>query len=520
MSEQLPFDNIGRPTLRLYTGNATILINNLIATPSIQTNYFGAFDLQVMLATIDAPTIAAYTTVRDLAAGIGIATYPGFRTHASGPFSDYVDRTYWQARAADVLAVAALRPARERRIGLDMENYGTGNAEPSAAALATAGYTVQQLRDAMDPFVVALNNVDALPCAYPAGVSGGEDLLYVAAFRGWDNIELWTELTFEIAEAYRQGPNYAYVRSLASLTVSQSAIEQLFPGAVIRAVVGDDIFRRWGQVLRTNQDALGGVRPWVFDVTRADQANWGTQGWVDGTNLKSVNDVQYLWPIQIPETHVNSPFCVGLGSPALALDQVAGNAGSLVVQPTQKPDLEGMRFLTPASPNTWAGLRAFGAMPASASLPWTIDLQFRIPSSLATSKPIVCNGQYNVGIWQVYYDNSANKLILQVRAGTTTYTMDVLVSPARDTDLRIQIGRNGNEWLHNVGRTNIGASASFTSVLLFAAGQDPATFPTNNTTTMMNGALLTGQIAIWHRYLSDPDLVLVRAGSYPWGRET
>lgn len=128
----------------------------------------------------------------------------------------------------------------------------------------------------------------------------------------------------------------------------------------------------------------------------------------------------------------------------------------------------------------------------------------------------------------MYFAPASQKLILQIaQSGKATLSYEVMTGVTRNTDIRIQIGRNGNtEWVYSAGngpvnRVSVPQTVTFSSALVVGGGLTPATFPTLNTQMSCPGILLRDQLCLWHRCPSDTEITSkIKAGAYPWGRGT
>jgi hypothetical protein len=240
---------------------------------------------------------------------------------------------------------------------------------------------------------------------------------------------------------------------------------------------------------------------------------------MDGTTIKSVNDAQYVWAF--PPLATGKISSVGAAATALDLRVFRGNAGTIQAASSIGADVDGMRIQPPTG-FTVGEMRANALI--SGGRTWMIDFTFQIPESVGSDVPVISQAQYNSGLWQVYYDNTNNKLVLQIRDPSgPTVAYNVVRGVVRDQDIRIQIGRDGNTWLYTgkrygIKRTDVGFDAGTGPLLVVGAGQTPATFPSNNRQACCVGLLLKGQLAVWHRLPTNREIKSqIRTGEYPWG---
>jgi hypothetical protein len=513
--------------IRRYSSEIKTLLDNLDLDP-LEKNYWLNLniDLQVVVKDpLDPAQIAEYLTLRNRAVGMGFRIYPAFRTQplVNFQFSDYISSAFWQVNAQHLTALAALRLPEDPWLGIDMENYdGANTPEPTSSALMQRQYAVAQIRAAMQPFIDALRATHASVAVYPINTESGEDLLYVAESLGRKRVELWTESTFNNSEFYRQSSERLWGNATEKFLALMGTIQSRFPGYLIRPGIYD-LERVWTEPYRRNLFRSGPAAPWGFDRTRADKPKFGTTEHRAGTTLSDLNRVRHIWPIQPLKENVPAEFDTTLTATPTPLDSVV----DLVIRPAGATrHIDGIQFNTPPQPYTWAGLRGKSVLPNQPDMAFTVDATFRLPIGQIGSCPLFGAVSNNIGIWQVAYDSILDKISLYVSAGRRTQTFDIIMAPPRSQDIRVQVGRNGNVWLHH----HSGAAAYQTSntveragvydSLIIGAGQSVATFPQNNTLVGCPGIVLVKTWIIYDRLLSYPELVALNAGSWPYGYGT
>lgn len=521
---------------RLYASHATEMLNNLIANPALRAGSSARYanvSLQCLVTNFGQNQLDLLDACIAQAQSIAMPIYPGARVFPTSDFADWVNPVYWQTYANNFQLLADRRLTGDPRIGIDAENYKT-SSEPTLTTLSSNGFTVQQFRAGIQPFLNKMVAVGAIVCVYPqvratAQADLNQFIVALLDSLGPEGVEVWWEDTFGVSELKRLTPNTDFAMKVAAMRRSEADFERNYGvrGLKHRHVIDDDVIRAWGAPMRSDLNTYGAIRPWIFDLTRKDQSQNGTPGYINGTTIKSVNDAQYVWAF--PPLNRGGSTSVGVAAP-LVLQPYRGSASSIQNANAIGADAEGMRIQPP--PGVTVGeMRANALM--SGGKNWMIDFTFQIPRSIGSDVPVISQAQYNSGLWQVYYDNTNNKLVLQIPKppgsippGSNVRYMpfDVLPGVTRDSDIRIQIGRNGNTWLYTaqngaINRTDVGFDAATGTLLVVGAGQTPATFPTHNTQACCVGLLLKGQLAVWHRLPTDIEITeQIRAGQYPWGR--
>lgn len=515
--------NTGRIQIRRYESQVKTLLDNLTLNPGELSHWLDR-DLHVVVHNPLSPADrAAYTAVRDRATAMGLRIYPAFRTQplTSFQFADYMSTAFWQTNADRLTQLAALRLPGDPWIGIDMENYSADGAEPTASALTGKGYTVAQIRAAMLPFTDALSITNSAIAAYPAGAKPGEDLAYVAEKLGRDRMELWTETTFDDSEDYRRSSALKWPAKAASFLGQLGQIQTRFPGYPVRPGISD-LERQWSDPYKHNLQRSGPCAGWGFDHTRNDHNYFGTPEYRLGTRLSSLNNVRHVWPMQPMRGSVPAEF--DTSATPVALNAAGGKSTSIAIIGAPPAHPEGIRFVSPELPYTWAGLWGDSVLPSVSSGSFTIDGTLRLPVGPIPSCPLFGAVSYNSGAWQVAYDVTVDKIALYVRipasGGPKRHVLDMIQGPPRGVDIRLQVGRNGNEWLHQSNRTTLTDDPGALRMLIIGAGQDVAKFPQKNQMVSCPGIVLRNTWSIYDRLLSDPELTELRKSSWPYGYGT
>lgn len=476
IAEPAGFEN--QMDFRLYASRATEMLNNLIANPAVRSSSYANVALQCLVTNFEQEQLDLLDNCIALAQSSAMSPpmpiYPGARVFPNSPFADWVDPAYWQAYANSFQLLADRRLTGDPRIGIDAENYDT-SSEPTLTTLSSNGFTVQQFREGIQPFLDKMVAVGAIVCVYPQVRATTEADLnqFIVALLDTlrpQHVQIWWEDTFGVSEDKRLTPITDFPRKVAAMRRSEADFERNYGvrGLKHRHVIDDDVIRAWGAPMRSDLNTYGAIRPWIFDYTRIDHSQNGTQAFVAGTTVKkisdaqSVNDTRYVWAF--PPLNRSSLNSVGLATPLL-LEPWRGNASQIQRTNAIGADAEGMRIQPPPG-FTVGEMRADALMTGGKT--WMIDFTFQIPSSVASDVPVISQAQYNLGLWQVYYDNTNNRLVLQIRKplnapdapgsivpvpdppGRRYVAFAALPGVPRDSDIRIQIGRNGNTWLYAV----------------------------------------------------------------------
>ncbi len=295
--------------IRRYETEIRRLLNNLAQHPD-ELRRWRDRDLHVLVNAPLIPTeLEDYEDTRNRAAGMGFHIYPAFRTQPL-QFADYVSSAFWQTNANRLINSAALRLPGDLWLGLDMENYSGPGVEPTRSALGSAGFSVAQLRAAMQPFIEALQATNASVALYPAGENSGEDLIYVTDVLGRERMELWALTTYPNAERYRRSSARGWPAAAAEFLRLMGQLQQRFPGYLVRPGI-NDLERVWADPYRRDLLRSGPAAPWGYDETRWDDRqflNLGTPEHRDGTQLSALNLVRHVWPIQPMRRNVPAEF--------------------------------------------------------------------------------------------------------------------------------------------------------------------------------------------------------------------
>jgi len=536
-AQTAPRGSQNRWDLHFHASHAVELLDNLIANPSVRDEAFKDVELHCKVLSSGAADLALLDTCIAKAAQIKMPIYPAIRVFHDQLFPSWVDVQHWTSVAADIEILAAKRASGDPRIGLDAEPYAAGTL-PTVQSLTSNGYNVAQLRSAMEPFLAKLLQHNVVVCVYPQATYGVEldpdqfvNQFIVALLDrlGPERVQIWWYDSFDVAEEKRQDPHVGFHRRITKLRRGEAAFERACGklGLNHRHAVNDDLLRVWGAPMRADLDTLGSIRPWVFDFTRIDYPQYGTPEFVAGTSVKvttaapTVNDMQYVWSFgPLEQSNILS---VGIAPAPQVLGVYHGDAGSIVPGSSSGIHALGVEIAPDPPVFPVAAMRANEALPPGA---WTIDFTFRIPQSLAQDGPILSEAQYNYARWQVDYSHASDKIMLRVvRPDDTIATYEVMSSVPRDVDIRLQLGRDGMSWLYGVQDgpvhlVDVGFQTLPTNkILMVGAGLAPSTFPQTGAQACCPGLLLRGQLSVWHRLLSQDEIVTsVRSGQYPWGR--
>lgn len=524
---------------RQYQSYVNPFLVNLEANPPQRQTTFA--DLTIQCVVTD-PTASSELTGLDLAIfraqALDIPIYPAARvfSNATSSFSEWVSIAYWETYAERFRTLAAHRPAGEKRLGIDAENYsGVGNAEPTIAALTQAGYTVQQFKAAVKPFMDTLVELDAYVCVYPA-VHGESDLMHqfiVSAIEslGVDHVEVWWEDSFNFSEHRRLSPVTTWPAVVASMREHEAQWDRSMEmdGIRHRHIADDDVFRTWGAPFRSDIDKMGRFRPWVWDLTRVDRLSMGTAAWELGTTIKSANSASTVFVFPAMQFGNTSDYSVGTSLTQSRWAFATNTSGGVGGGYDARRDANGVRF-NPTS-SLHGTIRVTSSLPIVTGGPWMIDMDcFQVPSGTLVDIPCFSQAQYNSGIWQVYYRVSGSAVVLQIKSGSAGSRLEYVIADnlSVDTDIRVQVGQSGSQWLYSAGsgtvnRVNIGFSTVplSTGLIVLGGGQTPGTFATNNTQEGGRNVFFSGQMVVFSYLPSDAEITgTIRTGHYPWGRGT
>lgn len=491
----------------------------------------------------DAPSLASCASSLAQLHAYGIPAFPGFRCNASGGTAAWFDAGKFDTLASWFTAVWALRAdTTEMRFSFDIENYGLpDNGQLTPAQLVGLGKTRADLVVAMQPLLDAINVASAasasnvIPCIHPTVVDPDTrepDQVMDILVENADGVaEIFSEESFGNINTTREtgdeGTGYA---RLAAANIRRE-LENMYPKAKVRFGIEDSVYRRWqGPIfdpadgIQTEAGKLFSEGLWVFDLTRRDNSVFmsTTSYWNGYPTLNALNDISHCFPIGelnlvgIPAHPPGSTVPVVLHGWVNDSLNDSGNADSFATR-------KGLTL--PGQPGTLTtdtvGLReSVSVIPFTGSPTWTIDGQFYLPyGTLGDRFPIWSCCQSNAKSWIMAYNESLDRIQLIVKTGSFTETvLTVLQSPARNTIIRTQVGRNGTEWRHGTSRTSAvgsGENIGFLQLGLGWSSMDSAT----GVRTSAAGLTLTGQIHVWQRFLSDANITALTAdgGKYPWG---
>lgn len=528
-------------------------LDNLAANPSIRaTHPHSNMTAQCMVQDTDAPRLAGLDACVTKANALSpvMEIYPGIRVmpSTSSNLTTWCSLSHWEDMASKVETLLGYRQAGDPRIALDAEAYGSAgfggsNNEPSVTTLTAAGFTEAQFFTAMQPLVDVLLAADPLPVVltYPHVVSATAN--DIASFTkrllqtlGTKRVQILWEDTFGATETHRLSPHVSFPFLQKNVRQNEGDFERFtgFYELKHRHVVDDDIIRAWAGLFSTVENSFGGLRGWIVDETKMDRSSYGTPEGYVGTTVSTVNDIDYGWAFggePLLSTLVN-PMSVGKQA-SIALPQFRGSASIQTAGLAAEPDVSGLRLVSTIS-NPYGALRV-SAMPTGASPnganAWTTDQTIRIPSSLAADVPLLGQAFSNLALHQVYYDAGADAIKWVHRAnGVNSTPVTLLASPARDTDIRIILSRDGNDtWRWSVNgsavatfSTGLAVTVSNSATWIMGGGQTVATFGAGNNCESCDDLICVNQFLVWWRALlttgSPTEWTKINSGQFPINR--
>jgi hypothetical protein len=519
-------------------------------------DFWRQFDLHALIVDI-ATEVPLYRSVQSRAMAYGFRIYPAGAVRPQ-QIDDYFQQVFWEVRATTLRTLAGLRISGDPWIGMDMENTGRDKVEPSleyilSAAAIRQNHTVENLHRAMQPFLEVLQETGVSMALYPASPESGEDLLYIAESLGRERMEFWTETTYGNAVAYRESPERSWPALAASFLNLSAVLQTRVPGAVVRPGIRD-LERQWSRVYRADLRRGGAVAPWAFDFTRHDSAHFGSADYLNGTApsgstnpITSLNDVRHVWPmpplgVSVPAAW-NTPVLSANGLPSalpISLGAVFGTATGLS-SPPQKVELhpDGIPCRT-TSAGIWNGLRA-AVLPTDPAAAFTLDATFRLPqggtlaAGVTEYVPIMGAVSQGARDWQVYYERTGSGtgfIRLFINQGTVPVRpLELAVGVIPGQEIRVLIGRQGNEWLY---RSSAGAfvtmavpraaSINYYDQLLIGAGiiHTALTGPGLSTYPLIGcpGLILVKTWAFYTRMLNSQERTYLQASAstgWPYG---
>lgn len=464
----------------------------------------------------------------------GKRAFLGFRLFPSSS-ANWFSRTHWDTKA-DALVRAWYRNRaiasagtgydaehERRRFGFDAEGYG-GAGQVDDDLLAQLGKTVDDLREAMKSFTAAIRAVGVLPCVHPASEGDHVVELIIEAANGQG--ELWNETSFSLLEQRLLYGPHGMSTAIRDHAAARALQLSSFPDCVIREVVSDSAMRRWGVNYDDDLSPVGNIlswlgphRPWIFDEERDDQAYIGTSAYANGTQLSSLNDCNYVYPIgKFGEPGADfgdafsTRYLVGWRHIIATNVETAINVsterreGGYVIPDLSPTYLYGLRSASQSSPSDTI-------IPTSGSPTWTALGKFQLPSGTLGNNYILFSCvQNNAAAWQVRYDESVNKVYLDVFTTVVT-SLEVMSSPARNTDIVPVVGRNGTTWRHGSSTTVVANSnlISAIGILHIGLGRIPGT------TTRAGAPLLLVKesVQVWTRAISGSEYTAIQSATVP-----
>lgn len=521
------------------------LIENLAENPTRRTTTYANAEMYCLTQDFRAAYLTdvanAITNGRALeplmyvfpAARVGVYSDPEAYLSSSGgsafTFSKWVDRTYW-ARLAEIWEelLIPLCHADDPRIGLSTENYGIGTAEPTVTSLTGAGYTVAQFYAAIDPFVDMLRRTGRVVCVGPiAGEIVDQFNLWIprlVSVLGADKVQAMWEIGggYGQHDNYRTEPKTEYFNDVREIACGCALYDAEFgAGTIHRISASDDMVRAWGELANTwalPGGSMGAYAPWLEYFTKTDTIEGGTDAYYSGTTLHTSNDVKFDWTWG-PMSAADMPYSVGSGTSTQikclrSTVQTGSSVGTGSVAHHVGSKLE------PQGSDIYAAFRE-DCLPTAVGTTrnWTVFARFQIPSTLAADRALVANADFNIGVWQVYYDNAADAIKIEFSNGAVT---TLLSSPSRDTTLKFLVSREGNTTWHvtmdgTLIDITLGVTASDYRFITMGGGQEVATFPTNNKLESCRHFVGVG-LRVWWRTLTAAESLRQFTHSYPHGR--
>lgn len=245
----------------------------------------------LMLKAEDGAAVAAAFAFRDRCLAAGLECVVGFRiAETFKHIANWCERRFWDESTATANLIYA---AGGRVLPLDDESYGyTVNKIPTKADLATIGRTPAHLRDAMTPFLAALEKFDKV-LIHPGNV---EDECIAAIYdRIGAKLELWNE-RFDLTLQIMRDPHKAEHFALG-LAQNRARQRRRFPLVTIREGVHDWFFRAIGNEARRSwMDAFGSLDPWVLiEHQHIDEHLFGSLAYYNAIHLGRGNQPAHAW---------------------------------------------------------------------------------------------------------------------------------------------------------------------------------------------------------------------------------
>lgn len=472
--------------------------------------------------------------------------HPGFRLNPSGGTVDYWDAALWARHATGFTNLWGARADQtDTRFAFDVEVYGVPDVgQPTPDRLVTLNKTRAELLEVMQPLLTAIAAAGVSPAepvllsVHPTIVdSSGPDQVMDILFDAMDGVgELWTEEGFgAVEDTRRTGDEGAAFARLGSTNLIRE-LEFAYPRCKVRVGLDDSYFRRWKGPIgdpvgeKTEAGKLFGPGLWLFDHTRRD-AGSGTNvfmstDWYNGyPTLNSLNDVAAVFEAgelnlagsisaQPPGNTSPGPFTLHGW-----VDDILNDSGQAGWYATR----QGVLFPGAIGQITsgTVGLReSVAVLPIDGTPTWTLRIKFMLPvGTLGDRYPICCAAQSNAKSFELFYKESTDQVILQVKTGSFTKTdLVALASPTRGATTTIFIGRNGTEWRHGTSRTagvGNGESIGYLHIGLGWSDFDAGA----GVRTQAGGLCWVDDLPIWYRFLSDADCTAAAldGGRYPWG---
>ncbi len=490
---------------RLHASAAKTFLDNGAVTPGLTgITIVATYDDEASLLLAHEQALRAEALGLDVVLGQMVM-------RASGGAAGWLSREHWQVRADYLESIHALRLWRhDPRVSFDFEAY-TPSTQPSLAALAAWGATVDDLAAAMSPFLRVITRRRIVPFVYPVVLNDESIPLVFAASGGVG--EAWSEDGFDLLT---DRLTYGREGSAGSfLTAARAAIatQKRFPTVRVRQVLGDDAAKRWAQpVINEVRENIGPLEPWLFDNERRDIAHLGSQAWYEGTTLSSLNGgLAHVWnPARYAGPHFED-----LYGDKILTGYIAGPGGIEPRLDERGADRRGAGYEFPAVPPYGAdayGLRADLPAVMGPGLAWTLSTGFHLPSTPPPGVGAILGAsQANRQSWELRW--VAGELHLLVNLPTGPVSLCLGPAPLGQP-VKVKLGRgdSGHAWRYGNNASTLAANPEHLSTLLMNLGGDWQVWGWSS----WPGLRWVEPLHIWGRWLTDPEYAHIDSGVYPW----
>lgn len=519
---------------RYYLQHFTTMLDNGVIPDGIEDVLLLVEDYDQ--TTLDEARVQALRAINDF----GLRVCLGFRFGASiGSAAEWADVDMWIEHADGLVRAWAINrelgqlgvgyehEVDRRRFGFDCEGYQPPGQEATVEVMATVGVDEAAMRIIMQPLLTAVRTLGVMPMIHPAVESENLVIRLIFEASGGQG-ELWTETTFTHGRhIYADGP-VAVAEERAELMELSAYLLSRYPQAQIRPVISDDAVRFWGRTdnVVASIARMAALPPWIIDSVRTDRSYIGTQGWIDGTYLSSLNDAAYAWGLG---KYAEVPARNAIGGDIQL--HTFSSTGSISVTPSRSVVRDDGLELVADDAYTWGllvvqdngnGTWSSYGVPELPTNTWTILVDITIPLVCPAFCPIVGATTATQWAWLCRYDEVAGQVVLDVAypAAPNVTTLNVVTAQPGDS-VRVLIGRNGTtEWRHGASKTVVGGfTGNATNVMRFGlAGprQSPITTPYEQ----FVGLVLRKNPTMWDRFISDSEASWILADAsrvFPFG---